>query len=76
MGIMKRLKRQPSKDLAIDKVVANARYCLNSPEGQKLLEHLIEESGIDCQVGFAGGEEAIYINGKQDMMKYLSLIHI
>ena len=70
MKLFDRLKRRKSNQ-DFEKICACARYCFNSPEGTTLLEHLSDVFGVDEQVGLVSGDEAIYINGKQDALKYI-----
>jgi len=71
IGIFDRFKKGRSAKADIEKVMGCARYCFNSPEGRILIEHLVEVFEVDDQVGYVSGDEAIYINGKQDGLKYI-----
>ncbi len=48
-----------------------AKRCLGNNEGTILLQHLIDEFELDAQKGCLSPEESVYIDGKQDALKYL-----
>jgi len=70
MGILKRWFDN-KKDHDFDKIRAHARLCLDNPDGEIVLNHLIDVFEVDHQVGLKSGEESVYINGKQDGLKYI-----
>ena len=78
MNVIDRLFRFKSKPELVENSVelseridGIARSVLCNSSGEVLIKHLIKVSEIDAQVGCRSGDEAIYINGKQDMMKYI-----
>ena len=63
--------KESKEEIEEGKLISCARYCFDSPEGRYLLSHLIDVCELDHQTGLVSGDESIYINGKQDMMKYI-----
>lgn len=80
MSILDRFRKSDSEygipaNATNEQISGWAKRCLNTPEGDLLLRHLVIVFGLDEQVGYISGEESSYINGKQDGLKYiLSLI--
>jgi hypothetical protein len=53
------------------RLVGSAVRVFGSAEGEFLMKHLIEEYGLDAQVGVKSLEEGNYIAGQQDVVRYI-----
>ena len=47
------------------------RQVFTSGSGEIILRHLLEVSELDIQKGCVSEREALYLDGKQDMVKYI-----
>lgn len=60
--------------ITIERVSECAKRCLNSSEGQILMQHLIDEFELDSQKGCLSPDESVYVDGKQDALKYILIL--
>ena len=60
--------------IAIERVCECAKRCLNSSEGQILVQHLVDEFELDSQKGCLPSGESVYVDGKQDALKYILIL--
>ena len=69
-------KGKPSVEVtpSIEQISGCAKRCLGNNEGDILLNHLIEEFGLDAQKGCLSPEESVYVDGKQDALKYILVL--
>ena len=69
-------KGEPSevREPTMEEISNCAKRCLGNSEGTILLEHLIEEFEMDSQKGCLSPEESVYVDGKQDALKYLLVL--
>ena len=77
MGIRERfrfLEKKREKDIM--RIIVAAKRCLDTPEGEILLDHLIDLYGIDEPSGQLDHDECLYKNARRDVIIYiLSLIN-
>ena len=73
MNILKRfgLPLSAFKAEPFDRIVGAAKRCLNTPEGEILLKHLITTYTLDEPSGCGTPDEMAYRNGTQDVVKYI-----
>jgi len=57
-------------DVELD-IEKHFRQVFTSGSGEIILRHLLEVSEIDIQKGCVSEREAVYLDGKQDMVKYI-----
>lgn len=55
----------------MDVVIGNAKRCLNTPEGEVLLKHLISEYGLDDPIGCLEDNDLTYKTACQDVVKHI-----
>lgn len=54
-----------------DKVIGASKRCLNTPEGEILLKHLISEYELDEPIGCLEGKDLTYKTACQDVVKHI-----
>jgi hypothetical protein len=54
-----------------DKIIGAAKRCLNTPEGEILLKHLVTAYELDSPIGCLDEKELAYKTACQDVVKHI-----
>ena len=60
-----------SDEDSVEKIIGAAKRCLDTPDGEILMRHLIQFAELDEPKGAMSHDEALYCNGREDTVKYL-----